>query len=100
MSAAGGLYDANGAEANPTSEEFTLAVEAENVLDADRNAWATLESYLGHDPVGAWRLSEMKHGQHPEKPRTLLSVAKFVRNQDVPTPDVPLATPAENGETA
>lgn len=86
MSAAGGLYDNSGAENAPTAEEFSIAVEARDVLEADREAWATLEKYLGVDPVHAWRLSEMKHAQHPEKPGMIVSLATFVRNQDVPVP--------------
>jgi hypothetical protein len=81
------------AERAPADEQFTLTVASADVIEADANLWAKLELYLGADPVGAWVLREVTHGEilDPETGQPtgqIASTATFQRDPEVPSPIV------------
>lgn len=69
-----------------TVEKFTCVVESNDYQEADARAWDTLAKYLGkgisRDLSANWELADITHGEHPEKPDTLVSSATFKRTGD------------------
>lgn len=74
-----------------TKETFTCTVESASYHEADVRAWDCLAKYHGkgisRDSSQNWILSEINHGEHPEKPDTLVSSATFTRDGDASPKD-------------
>lgn len=73
-----------------TDEKFLVTIVSPDIVTADREAWETLERFLGVDPVEAWKLVEMTHApERDEQGRmtgNLVSSAEWKRDQSVETP--------------
>ena len=67
-------------------ETFTVDGTAPNVVLADQQAWAALESVLGTDPIEAWLLKAMQHVFIGDEARgstaSIAFKAEFVRTPD------------------
>lgn len=83
------MIDVNQALAQPMAETFQAGGLAPTIPAAHDLAWNALDSVLGGDPIGPWKLKaiEMTYTANPEAPGVQF-VAEFLRD------------PAEDGEAA
>ena len=86
-----------------TDEEFQHTVATKDVLAADEALWASLEQFLGKDPVAAWVLIEVTHQPRPKTDAEgnptgeweLISSGTWKRDPEVPSPERKLVIAAE-----